>query len=554
MDASTAKQKASADFFTVYISKLLDITYQYFSIFFGTIFETLGTIFGEFVHFFVGIFTDIFKILKKTILDFLDKFVFPYSLYPVWNVLKKVFFAIFENLTKLLTDIFGPIFRDGTYKYVLAFFIYLIAIIFYNSSSKPTSGAASFEIPAAAAAIPKEAAGDKNAAGILSWINPISWLLYFGKFIFIFIYTIIFAFVYFGVTITNPNSFSRFAWRVVKFFPLYLIFWFISYLLIMTFLSDKITLKNIYILVPIIVGVVFIYEIFDVVQATIGRLIALIFNFFVRPKDPIIDTGASPPGALGDVMRVVNETMIAFGEFIKVFTDWFEEKMKFMKEHFTGIGLMESAEFVYILASSLVFIAFLFFMYFYQNTTKIYNFMMFAYVLFMLPMIYKAFQYNTDVLKNIVAFVVGIISILIMYITNFNMKKNDKYQPTPEQDGDKTVFNILFIVYSAVLVFFVNVRLLSPNFKESALFLYSLVHVLFLIGLIAYSINYKTKLRNRIDKSSDPSSDMSATANSSADAVDPVEISTAGISALPSSINTVSAIDNTSPHEQMYRT
>jgi hypothetical protein len=140
-----------------------------------------------------------------------------------------------------------------------------------------------------------------------------------------------------------------------------------------------------------------------------------------------------------------------------------------------------------------------------------------------------------------------------MYITQTAMNKNTIYQTTPEQMSDKTVFNILFFVYSAIVVFYINVKLMSPEFNPVNMFYYIIMHAMFIAALVYYSVSYKLKLRNRIEKSSNPTADMSSAESDAAEVA--VLGAATGISGPPSAApkHTLIPNDNISPHEQMYR-
>jgi len=171
---------------------------------------------------------------------------------------------------------------------------------------------------------------------------------------------------------------------------------------------------------------------------------------------------------------------------------------------------LSSLRFAYVIISCLIYVLFLYKLYFWgsDDLTKIagnnhlYYYFIVTYLLFIGPIVYILLKLPQQSFTGLMILAFSFISLLLMYVSNYYMNYNKSVgmEETPEQESDRNTYNMLFVMYSAIIVFFVNFKILKPNFDESTILLYTLLNVFFIAVLIGYSISYKIKLTNRLNK------------------------------------------------------
>jgi hypothetical protein len=491
MDETTTKEQSYSDFFTKYIAQLIIILYEYVILFFVVIFNLFSTIFTALYKALLTIIgTSIYKLLKILY----EKIWMPIYKGLVWPLFRFAFpflAGIWDNFKGFFQETFGWLLENNMYMYVSGFMIYLFSIIYYNSDAAPVTGAVGMSEKKAA-----------PGSGWLGYINPLNWAYYTGKFFFIFLFAAIFLITTIFKTIKsgefahpirnigNPDMKTRID---IGFYVILLI----GYILSMVYLIKG--RKFIYlILLLLLVGLLFIRDtVFKSIFDMFSIIKILLWQFITNPSKPFfgneseIDSLFKASG-LGDITDSAT----------KFFTPAFSTASAiaaFFSDHFMRIWFTDTAEFTFLITSSILFILYLAYAYFNPRNQNTYYLAFTLYVLFMAPMFYKM-RGGADMTKTVLLFLGGIISIIMLYIGNDAMSKSKNYDPTPEQQSNKNIYNILFLVYSAILVLFVNIRLLSPQYKESSSFLYIIVHAVFILALLCYSVSYTMKLRNRISK------------------------------------------------------
>jgi len=222
---------------------------------------------------------------------------------------------------------------------------------------------------------------------------------------------------------------------------------------------------------------------------------------------PIMDDTLTSTKIIKDTIRNIIDTIKPVIDFIKYYYD-------LVYRHFNSIWDMSWVSFIYLIVSGILYVGFLYKLYFWgsDDLTKIagdnhlYYYFVISYLFFILPTVYTLLKLPQQSYQGLIMMAFSFVSMLVMYVSNYymNYRKSVGMDETAEQQSDRNTYNMLFVIYSAVIVFFVNFKLLRPNFDQSTILLYTLLNLCFIAALIGYSISYKIKLTNRLNKAAQP--------------------------------------------------
>lgn len=540
--AEAASNQTETDFITKYIFaffsylySLLIVLYEYFSVFFSVFQAILIQIKNIIWTILTEIYNKVYVIFKFLY----DIFIYP-IFYPIYKLIRPIIKTFFENIKKIIVDFVTPFLENQIYWYILGFFIYIIGVVYFNSDK--TQATKSFT--------------NDNPYSFFNYLNPLNWIRSIGKFFYIFIFTIMFLFYSFFYTFSSSdtysdlyNNFDKALRNIVIYIAASL-----SIIAFIYMIGDQNTLKNMKFKTTFIIlfCIFFFFGMFfdkvvEIFFNTGGNFFVLIQNFFSRGELFPKDEPNPLNNKITEIMDDINKVFLPITSFI-------EDLFKKLNQNFSIITTMDIPHIMYVITSFILLLIYLFYSFIHpEHTFNLYLFVFFLFIFFISPIFYRLNSNPFDIVKSVIVLGLGIVSMFTMYVTQTSMGKNTVYQSTPEQHSDKTIFNILFLVYSAIIVFFINIQLLSQNYNPQKLSLYILVHAIFIIFLVYYSTSYKMKLRNRILKSADTTADMSSTEHTTAE-VAALGAAT-GMDAPPAAppLKTIVPNDNISPHEQMYR-
>lgn len=238
-----------------------------------------------------------------------------------------------------------------------------------------------------------------------------------------------------------------------------------------------------------------------------GWLSKFVFAFFAMYREkmrnfdaPILDE--SRGGVSAFLYKIFN--------FIAKIAAFFKYYFDIVYNHFAAVRKMSWLSYMYVILSGFVYIGLLYKLYFWggdaitaaAGENHLYYYLIASYLFFIGPLIYLLLKLPQQSLNGLILVSVAFISMLVMYVSNYymNYRKSVGMEETPEQESDRNTYNILFVIYSAIIVFFVNFKILSPEFNQSSILLYTLLNLCFICALIGYSVSYKIKLTNRLNK------------------------------------------------------
>lgn len=458
------KTLQSIDSLFGFIFKIGEIIFDYITI----LFEVIGQIgnFGinSFFKYIIGFFASIFKIFEN-ITVYLFSFLNPFKglfkwLFDYVNYIYNLCIEVIKPLTTQYDNI------DNISQYIIGFFIFLSCSVYYfvykkNENNKKVDTAAT--------------TARKNKEAII-FLEYLQFSRVFGK-----IFSVIKG--------------------VFRFFAIVVYSIFIGFFSICPTLLDYYkkygeTSNFIYFIVKCII--MFFYSIYVFVTSTYEMLYKKLTHF----NDPILEEGKDST----DIIFIFFELILL--PIIEIIKKYYDQ----IYSHFNLWDLWDFSQyrFAYVIISSFVYVLFLYKLYFWgsDDLTKIagnnhlYYYFVMSYLLFIGPIVYILLTLPQQSFTGLIILAFSFISLLLMYVSNYYMNYNKSVgmNETPEQESDRNTYNMLFVMYSAIIVFFVNIKILKPNFDQSTILFYTLLNLFFIAVLIGYSISYKIKLTNRINK------------------------------------------------------
>lgn len=516
---------------TAFFISFFHILFTYFS----TVLQTLSTSIFDIIK---GVYNVIVKIVKgiyktlKAIYNVLNKYIFNFI--PFFYAIKPTIQILWGNAVKLFRDTFDPILNSSITKYFIAFLVYIIAVVFMLTPKTST---------------PVSTEPNKMLEGSATWeflkkldyyLNPFGWLKYFGRILFIILYGIVFGIIYFYIIMKDGKTWDVISQRLqgnAVFYFLLFIFCFFGYLI-----AESGALK---LFILFLSFVVFFWSELGTIFSNSWKNMSQMFTkFYHRPDLDVMSNETAVRGVSSTIMESVNSFIMYLYRFIQPIFDLIQFIIDELKKHFSKVLDFGVYDKIFLFFTSFAYFIFLYYAYYNFESTNLYLYIIPLIVCFMVPTLMRLF----DKLKSFGLLSVIITSILIVYITNTSMDRNEVFQSTTSQKSDKNIYNTVMMIYSAIIVFFINIQVLAPGFKPEYTKLVFIIHILFIIVLMYFAISYKSKLRNRIEQSVDPTADLTFTNEP------PITVTGNGFGMPPpASPNTVTTIDNTSPHVQMYR-
>jgi hypothetical protein len=440
------KKHNSTELLTYYVTKTADVIFLYFVVLIDTISSVCSYILFSIFNFFWEILSKIAHIFEITIYNIFIK--------PIWKLLKVVLgdvvYKSLYSLKDFSREIWVTFLQNDIYKYLLVFFTYITVVVYFAHSK--LGGAA----PPATAE--EESAVKTGILNLLGYLNIFKLISALGSILYKLIYAIMEGFANIDKT-DQPEKYTGWgknakrAWDVFNSLP------------------NKTGWGKDGKLATFVIGLYHLIAVYFVNFAT------TIYERFVttKPTEPI--------AALQWITNIMTYISGA------------------ITEHFNMVKFMDILSIIYTIFSSFAFIIFLCYIYFQHDNKNMYSVLGGVYLLFMLPTIYRLITYKTNIINGFMLMALSTVTILLMYITHNFMKTNDKFNTTPDQQRYKTMYDTLFIIYSAFLVFFVNIRTLSSKFVEGDMRIFIMAQYSFLIVLLCYSVYFQVNLRNRINKS-----------------------------------------------------
>jgi hypothetical protein len=515
-----------------YITTIITTIVAYFTFLFQAFGGIFYSVFRAVYLSFRGVYDALAEIIKKisTLLKEIYNKLFLSKLYealiqPFVILVRK----IYDNSFKIIFDrIWRDLQQNPIYKYVIGFFAYLLGIIYLLSPATP---------PPRADATPAAAAPFNIFEEILRGIYNIFraiYLLILGVF-----YTILQADD--TTTIKEPFETPFFVerlpfFKIITAVILYfmsnrialsgVLFWMGAFLIIFSALRKADPTNKIFndmkdkkkkgafwfmFLIMLFLPAIGFAAYYSIPQ--IGAAISQVFKYIV--------SGAGAGGGGGgfaDFVETVSKaggaTAAASG-FFKTAIEWLNTAAR----HFAAFRGMDIMSSFYILFSSIFFICLMFYMYYKQSQQSYYLFLLVALALFIAPTVQHIWRNGAQIQNSAAKLILvfgSVISLLLMHITHSFMESSERFNILKEQQGDRTIFDIIFVFFSAILVFYVNFTLLRPNFSNPDMLNFiMLIHFVFIMGMLIYAIAFKIKLRNRLDTSPDEMMDV-ATKDSAA--------------------------------------
>lgn len=438
------------DLFFSFIFKIGEIIYYYIVILFQVIFNIGFGFFKFFLKYIFGFFKYLFSFVENIFTVLFSTVLLPFKIIFLW---------FFKNLYILFNIFIKPLFNINNVikNYILGFIIFLILIVYYNFYNKYKDTA------------------DFNK----SQLN---------------IFTIIFSFFY----NTGSIIFKTFSILAISI----LLSLLQSYKEIKTNfnnLENPSTFNKIFYVIQIIFGGE-IYYFFK-------NYLINIYNKFNNFNTNIIDNNVMNLFYYFYQFSIVRYLY----NFILKCYSFFINLLQIIFEHFTSIFDMTLINFIYIIFTILLFLGILYKLYIDKedNNYNFYYYLFFSYIIFIIPFINILFNHASHIFKFIIlCFSIVFISLLNMVISSYyiNSHKILGENETEKQYSDKIIYNTIFIFYIIVIIFFINFKILSKdtliNITSKNIIIFSVLNILFMIYLLVYSINYKNKLTNRINKQS----------------------------------------------------
>ena len=265
---------------------------------------------------------------------------------------------------------------------------------------------------------------------------------------------------------------------------------------------------------PILAKVVFVFGlIFVLIPMTLfGWISNFVFGFLGMYSEKMRNFD----GPILDENNTVSVILTKFMGYISKVVEFFKYYFDIFYEHFATVKNMTWLSMAYVILSSFVYVGLLYKLYFWGSDpitraageNHMYYYLIASYLFFIGPLVYLLLKLPQQSLNGLILMSVAFISMLVMYVSNYymNYRKSVGMEETPEQESDRNTYNMLFVIYSAIIVFFVNFKILSPSFNtsSSSIFLYTLLNLCFIAALIGYSVSYKIKLTNRLNKAATP--------------------------------------------------
>lgn len=459
----------SIDRFFEFIFKIGEVIFQYITI----LFEVIGQIgnigitafFKYIVGFIIGIIKSIEKILIRIFSIFkpLNK-IFEWFFTFVYKIVYKAYDMFFEVIKPIIMQF------DNTSQYIIGFFIFLACSVYffvYNKNEDITEGKKT------------------DAINTLQTINIFQYLqfsAFFGK-----IYSVIkYVFKFFAIIVYSIIIGLFSSINIYEIFKK-------SNIDLNNYLQKNLAPESNFKMI-IFILLYFPFFIFRVLYTFISSSWEIFYNklsnFFSKP--------------------ILEEEGNIFTKIIKPVIEFINKIYNNIQNHLNIIWEMPQISFLYVIISCVVYMVFLYQLYFWgsDDITKIsgnnhlYYFFIISYFFFIAPLVYTLLKIPNQAFMGLIILTLSSISLLLMYVANYyiNYHKSVGVDETPEQQSDRNTYNTLFVIYSAIIVFFVNFKILRPNFDKSTILFYILLNLFFIVALIGYSVSYKIKLTNRINK------------------------------------------------------
>lgn len=462
----------AVDSFFGFIFKIGEIIFDYIVILFE-VFGQIGNLgIKAFFKYIIGFFTAILKFFEKTVVTILKKIYKPFKglFVFLWNLFYKIYRAFIEILQPFLEQF------DNVTQYVIGFFIFVTCSVYYFLYRKNEDDAATAGKNAESINILE----GLTLSSVLGKIYNTVW--WFFKIIPILIYCVLI-----GLFSIEPRKTIN-----------------------EIFVDNKIELQpqqNVFTTLIVIIIVIIPLFIINCLYKFGSSFLKIFHAKLSNYSGPIIDDTLVSTKTKDAILGVILKYVTPIIEFIKYYYD-------LVYRHFNSIWDMSWVSFIYLIVSGILYVGFLYKLYFWgsDDLTKIagdnhlYYYFVTSYLFFILPTVYTLLKLPQQSYQGLVIMAFSFISMLVMYVSNYymNYRKSVSMDETAEQQSDRNTYNMLFVIYSAVIVFFVNFKLLRPNFDQSTILLYTLLNLCFIAALIGYSISYKIKLTNRLNKAAQP--------------------------------------------------
>jgi len=467
-----------------FIFKIGEVLFDYVTI----LFEVIGQIgnigINVFFKYIFGFFASIFKLFEKLLSKIFSFFL----------LLLKPFNGLFKFLYNFANDVYNMFFEilkqiiiqfDNITQYIIGFFIFLVCTVYYFVYKKDE----------------KEDTNARNNENATNFLEFLKFSSVFG-----FIYNII------------KGGFSKIFNMIKTIIRLFAIIFYSIFVGItsiginMAFFKKIKTDIDTYINEKILdhpfirfIGYILFY-IPCMLSIVLYRFITSTWNMFYEKishfNDPIME---NKNGDENGATKLISDFFKKIAPIIEFIKNIYNQ----IRSHF-NIWDLSRFSFAYVIISSFIYILFLYKLYFWgsDDLTKIagdnhlYYYFIMTYLLFIGPIVYILLKLPQQSFTGLIILAFSSISLLLMYVSNYyiNYNKSVGMDETPEQESDRNTYNMLFVIYSAIVVFFVNFKILKPNFDQSTILWYTLFNLFFIVALIGYSVSYKIKLTNRLNK------------------------------------------------------
>lgn len=515
--------------FTNFITQIVNVLYTYITFLLTDFVSMSENLMSTIINFITGIF--------KPLLTFLNKTIFKDLYDQLYNFLNFFLIAPLSILYSGFKSANAPLIESGGYKYFAIIFFIITAMVYFMTKKDAPAAINAPQINPFMFVLTNlvywiyfvfNAVGKNIMLLLYSALRGLDCLdsidarndLFQNKIIGLFIIILIIT-----LSVKYDNLINHIITPILGFVLLVFVFVYNQFYINIDNIGDK-DIKNIK-RWPLFKNQIYAYTLFNSAEQkpdfiyNLNKTFKLLYHF--TPMN----------FAINPLYEFIKSIFVNFIDFINPensITDLYEEKYEsgyifsmtflwicaYIQRFFTeGAGryimdllLMSGLSIMFFVTCLVIFCGFLYYVYSNTYEKQIYDYFTLFYVIVMLPTLYKIFTGvdNTDgtgggtLYKGIIAFALGMVSLIIMYYSyNFTLKMDD-YSPTPEQMTSKTYFDVLFLIYIAFVAFFVNVRLLSSSFDMARLDMFINTYFVFLIAILYYAVSYKVKLRNRIDK------------------------------------------------------